>query len=96
MAQQKNFLQPDATAKIARFYPNPATTVINFDVVKGNEAMLSLQLFNFMGKKVGEAVVTSPKVSFRVDGFYRGVYIFQLRDRNGKIIDSGKFQVVKF
>jgi len=28
-----------------------------------------------------------------VSDFYRGVYIFQLRDKNGRMIDSGKFQV---
>jgi hypothetical protein len=27
--------------------------------------------------------------------FIRGVYIFQLRDQNGKVVDSGKFQVSK-
>ena len=27
--------------------------------------------------------------------FYRGIYIFQLKDKNGKVVDSGKFQVSK-
>ena len=35
----------------------------------------------------------SPKTIVNVNDFYRGVYIFQLRDKSGKVIDSGKFQV---
>ncbi len=37
----------------------------------------------------------TPKINIDLTDFYRGVYIYQLRDRTGKIIDSGKFQVVK-
>jgi hypothetical protein len=48
-----------------------------------------------MGKKVGETNAATQRIIFSLDGFYRGVYIFQLRDRYGKIIDSGKFQVVR-
>ena len=81
--------------KIVKFYPNPATSVINFDISKGVDNLYTMQLFNFMGRKVGETVANSEKISFLLDGFYRGVYIYQLRDKSGKIVDSGKFQVVK-
>jgi hypothetical protein len=37
----------------------------------------------------------TPKTIVNLNDFYRGIYIFQLRDRNGKVIDSGKFQVSK-
>ncbi len=48
-----------------------------------------------MGKKVSEIGKVLPKITVPLDEFYRGIYIYQLRDKNGKIIDSGKFQVVK-
>lgn len=48
-----------------------------------------------MGKKVYELIPASQRVNLSLNGFYRGVYIFQLRDKSGKIIDSGRFQVVK-
>jgi hypothetical protein len=36
------------------------------------------------------------KVSFTLDDHYtRGLYIFQLRDQAGRLIESGKFQVNK-
>ena len=48
-----------------------------------------------MGKKVYQLVPTTPRINLSLDNFYRGVYIYQLRDKSGKIIDSGRFQVVK-
>jgi hypothetical protein len=94
-AQQKPTSQGTSDAKVLKSYPNPATTIINFDISKGRNNFYTLQLFNFMGRKVGETAASSERISFLLDGFYRGVYIYQLRDRYGKIVDSGKFQVVK-
>jgi hypothetical protein len=94
-AQQKLAGQGTVVAKVLKFYPNPATSVINFDISKAGDNLYTMQLFNFMGRKVGETVANSEKISFLLDGFYRGVYIYQLRDKAGKIVDSGKFQVVK-
>jgi hypothetical protein len=48
-----------------------------------------------MGKKVYELTPASQRISLSLNTFYRGVYIFQLRDKFGKLIDSGRFQVVK-
>jgi len=35
------------------------------------------------------------KITVPLTEFYRGVYIFQVRDVQGNIVESGKFQVVK-
>jgi hypothetical protein len=48
-----------------------------------------------MGKKMEELVPGSQIINLSLNTFYRGIYIFQLRDKKGKIIESGKFQVVK-
>ena len=82
-------------AKFIKFYPNPATAAINFDFQRGHDNTYSLIIFNFMGKKVYEVKNTPPTIYVNLDDFYRGIYIFQLRDRNGLILESGKFQVVK-
>lgn len=84
----------DPVAKVVRFYPNPATSLITFDFQQTDEkAQLHLQIYNLTGKKVHEVNKISPKTIVDVNDFYRGIYIFQLRDKNGKVIDSGKFQV---
>ena len=82
-------------AKIVKFYPNPAITVINFEVPKQMNKDVTLQIFNFIGKKVLEINNVSQKNVVPLNELYRGVYIFQLRDKTGKIIESGKFQVSK-
>lgn len=84
-----------ATAKLIKFYPNPASSVISFEFNKASETSYSLQVYNFMGKKVYEIKKTPIRITINLEDFYRGVYIFQLRDNNGSIVQSGKFQVVK-
>jgi hypothetical protein len=85
----------DATDKIIKFYPNPATSIINFDFQKGYDKSYNFQIFNFLGKKVFEINNVTPRTIVNLTDFYRGVYIFQLKDKSGKMIDSGKFQVSK-
>ena len=84
-----------ANARVIKFYPNPATSIINIDFTNGYEKNCSFQIFSFVGKKVYEMNNLSPKTKVTLNDFYRGIYIFQLRDGNGKVIDSGKFQVSK-
>jgi hypothetical protein len=84
-----------AYTRIIKFYPNPATSIINFDFQNGYEKNCNFQIYSFVGKKVFELNNISLKTIVNLNDFYRGVYIFQLRDRNGKVIDSGKFQVSK-
>src|SRR5690606_23109705 len=84
-----------SSAPIIKFYPNPATSVINFDFQKDYNKSYNFQIFSFVGKKVFELNNVSPKTVVNLADFYRGIYIFQLRDRNGRVLDSGKFQVSK-
>ncbi len=83
--------------KIIKCYPNPATSIINFEFDKSlaNTATTTLQIYSFSGKKMNETPVSEGKVSFQLTNYYRGIYVYQLRDKDGKIIESGKFQVVK-
>lgn len=83
----------ETPVKIVKFYPNPATTNITFELPKGSS--YTLQIYNFMGKKVYEIKSTAATNLVNLNDFNRGVYIFQLRDTNGKIVESGKFQVSK-
>jgi Secretion system C-terminal sorting domain len=79
-----------------RFYPNPASSFITFeDILKKYDKNYSIQIFNFLGKKVYEFSLSDQKNIVNVSDFFRGIYIFQLRDPTGKIVESGKFQVTK-
>ena len=92
---QSRTLPQDAADRIIKFYPNPATSFITFELEKSTEKGYDIQVFNFLGKMVYEQKNIAPKTTLNLDEFNRGVYIIQLRDREGKIIQSGKFQVSK-
>jgi Secretion system C-terminal sorting domain len=86
----------NSSATTVRFYPNPATSIITFeDFSKKYDKNYTIQLFNFLGRKVYEFSLADQKNVVSLSDFFRGIYIFQLRDPSGKIVESGKFQVNK-
>ena len=94
-AQVKSAFISDNEARTVKFYPNPAVSLINFEFQKAYNKSYNLLIFNFIGKKVIDLKPTDEKITVPLTDFYRGVYIFQLRDDKGNIVASGKFQVVK-
>jgi hypothetical protein len=85
----------DAVDPIVKLYPNPATTYITFDLQNGFQKGLSIQLWNFLGRKMHETTNVSEKTTIDLSEFTRGVYIYYLVDQSGKVVKSGKFQVSK-
>ena len=81
--------------RIIKLYPNPATTNITFDLQKGYEKGLSIQVYSFLGKKMYETQNVSSKIMIDLAEFNRGLYMYHLIDITGKVIESGKFQVTK-
>jgi len=81
--------------RIMKFYPNPATSFINFDFQKGYDKGFTIQVYNFLGKQVSEVKNVGPKTTLNISDYNRGIYIYQLKDYTGKVIESGKFQVTK-
>lgn len=82
--------------KIQRFYPNPATQFIHFELAASVDKSYSLEVYNFMGRKMSSQRVTANKITIYFDdSYFRGLYIYQLKDRNGRIVESGKFQVAR-
>lgn len=88
-----NIVQP----KTIKCYPNPAISFVNFEF--GNDALTknySLQVFSFTGKKMYETSVNNQKITLTLtNDFYRGIYVYQLIDKSGRILETGKFQVAK-
>jgi hypothetical protein len=81
--------------KVIKCYPNPATSIINFEFPTRIDRSYTLQIYSFTGKKMTE-LSASNKLSVMLNNdFYRGLYIYQLHDKTGKIVETGKFQVVK-
>lgn len=83
-------------SSIVRFYPNPASSVITFDFQKDYEQGFSIQIFNaILGRKMYEQTNMPERMSVNLADFSRGIYIYQLRDKSGRMVESGKFQVAK-
>ena len=81
--------------KTVKFYPNPASSYINFEFSAHYDDSYSLTIYNFIGKKIDDIKITEQKITVSLTDYYRGVYIYQLRDKQGNIVESGKFQVSK-
>ena len=97
-AKGQSVLSPfqEQEPKHIKFYPNPATSQITFEFQKSNSNdIYGFQVFNFLGRKVYELSSVSPKTTVDLTDFPRGIYIFLLKDQNGKVIESGRFQVNK-
>jgi hypothetical protein len=86
---------PVQAARMIRFYPNPATTFINIEPQKPMSRGYSFQVYNFLGKKVADLQEVTARTRIDLTNFSRGIYIYQLKDASGKVVESGKFQVEK-
>ena len=85
-----------AQTSILRFYPNPATSVITFDFQKSYDKGYSIQIYNaVLGRKMHEQANIGNKTTIDLSNFTRGVYVYQLFDKNGRLVETGKFQVSK-
>src|SRR3954452_8234152 len=79
--------------KTIKCYPNPAIAFINFelpaDYISKN---YSLQVYSFTGKKMYEVNVSTAKLTLTfTNEYFRGIYVYQLRDKDGRILETGKF-----
>jgi hypothetical protein len=87
----------DLQVKTVKCYPNPAVSFVNFefssDVLSKSYSLL---VYSFTGKKMYETNISNVKITLSLtNDFYRGIYVYQLRDKSGRIIETGKFQVTK-
>jgi hypothetical protein len=81
--------------KLINFYPNPASSVINFDFQRGYDKSYTIEVYSALGKLMYDNKSIPSRLNLNLDAFYRGIYYFLLRDKNGVIVETGKFQVVK-
>lgn len=84
------------TPRQIRCYPNPATTSIFFELKARNpQEPAQLRIYNFLGKKVVDIPRLNSHIRIDLNNLNRGIYIYQLTDAQGRIMESGKFHVEK-
>lgn len=85
-----------ATDKVVNFFPNPAASTLNFEFKSAMPKGSSLQFFSFLGRKLNSVAVSGSRQVVQLsDDFTTGIYIFQLRDPNGRLVETNKFQVAR-
>lgn len=81
--------------KVIKFYPNPAVSYITFELTKEPNKTYTLQIYSFLGRKVKDVPDMADKRTVNLSDLARGLYTFQLKDEDGRVTDSGIFQVNK-
>jgi hypothetical protein len=95
-SQQPATSMQEPATRMVRLYPNPAVSYITFELRDNFKRGLTLQLYSgILGKKVFSIALTQERSILNLNEFPRGIYIYHLTDANGKIMESGKFQVTK-
>ena len=94
-AQTKTVFPDDPAAKLIKFYPNPATTSINFEFQRSFDKSISFEIYSFIGKRIYEIKAPSLRITIDLNDFFRGIYYYKVVDKSGRIMDSGKFLVIK-
>jgi hypothetical protein len=74
-------------------YPNPASTEVNFRVTGENTH--SLEVFDITGKKVNTYAVKDNEASVNTASYPAGLYLYQLKDKDGNMVKVGKFSVAR-
>ena len=82
----------DHQVGMSQAYPNPASSVVRFDVNCGGAT--SVELFNLLGQKVLNQSVENGQVVLSVADLNEGVYFCNLKV-NGQVVKTEKFIVKK-
>lgn len=77
----------------AKVYPNPSTNYFNISVAN-NDAVIA-EIFDVTGKKIASALMDDSKVRINTENFNEGLYIYSVKDKNNKVIATGKINVSK-
>lgn len=92
---QNNGGDQGGAGSLLHVFPNPATSYITFNLDKGSGKSYSIEIYSFLGRKMFEQKNISDHTSVNLSDFQRGVYVYQLHDYTGRIVETGKFQVSK-
>lgn len=86
---------PAPKEKVLKVYPNPATSAITFQFQVNNESTMEIIVYNFLGKRMDDLRTSGSSTKLDLSKYYSGIYIYQLRDPKGNLVESGKFNVIR-
>ncbi|QES89053.1 T9SS type A sorting domain-containing protein [Rhizosphaericola mali] len=91
----KNLENIDVKKFVSKLYPNPASNYVIIEFDRTLPTNTHLLVYSFTGSKMADIMISNLKVDLNLSNYYRGLYLYQLIATTGKILESGKFQVIK-
>jgi hypothetical protein len=73
-------------------YPNPASTQVNFQVMS-QSAITRADIYDITGQKVNSYGIRNNFLTISTQGYASGLYFYQLYDKDGALVKSGKFSI---
>jgi hypothetical protein len=73
-------------------YPNPATNVINFN---SSIDVSSIEVNDIAGRLIGTYATINNKAFVETLNYKPGIYVYNIYDRNKRIVSRGRFEVTK-
>ncbi len=85
-------INPVAASRTVQVYPNPTGGIINLSV-DNLQAESTVRIYNLMGERVYQSVLTNGKNEIDLTGAAKGVYFYRLAGGNGESVASGSLVV---
>jgi|SRR6185312_3081837 len=76
-------------------YPNPASTQVNFKVSGSGINAYGIEVYDITGKKISTNAVKDNMASINTSTYASGLYIYQVYDKSGALMNVGKFSIDK-
>jgi hypothetical protein len=83
-----------AASASVNVYPDPASTEVNLSVSSTDMANYA-NIYDITGKKLSSFEVRNNFATVNTSAFAPGLYIYQLYDKSGSLMKTGKFSVAK-
>jgi hypothetical protein len=76
----------------ANVYPNPASSLVNMDITSASPNGY-IRIFDLTGREIETTPFRNGKAQFNVSNYAIGMYLYQVIDMNGTLLNQGKFCV---
>lgn len=86
----QNGIAETVNAGSVRLYPNPASDVLFIDT---DNAAALVELYSADGRLAASETLTGIHNRIGTENLSAGLYVFQVKDRSGKVIERGKFNI---
>jgi|SRR6185312_9975748 len=83
-----------APAENINVYPNPASTEVNFAITSTEQAARA-DIFDITGKKMNSYTLNNNLGSFSTSGYANGLYFYQVYSKQGSLMKTGKFSILR-